>query len=138
MKNWRFLICAFILALLCACNPLKVTDPRDPRFNPNNFSFSDYDKTEVRSVFMVLFPVGTSQEFIDKVLVEAGGASKNLNSNYSELVHYIHKPYLQVNHTFIFKEGKLINIHPFGGAKVYEDQPGIEDIKATYRKEHNR
>lgn len=59
---------------LSACDPLKVTDARDPRFNPNNFTFSDYgSERELLNVLSVLFPAGTERASVEKVVIDIAG-----------------------------------------------------------------
>lgn len=58
--------------------PFKVKDPSDPRFNPDKFAYRDYyDEGEMRisEAYKILFPRGTPKAFVDRVLVQAGGAS---------------------------------------------------------------
>jgi hypothetical protein len=57
-------------------NPAKITDPYHPWFNPDNFRFEDYMVTRCveKEVLAKLFPVGTEKLFVDRVLVDAGGA----------------------------------------------------------------
>lgn len=63
-------------------NPFKVTDPAESGFNPDKFSFSDYKSAEeLRDAFKKLFPVGVPKQFVDRVLVDAGGASTYQSQN---------------------------------------------------------
>lgn len=56
--------------------PWKVIDPTDPRFDPLEFRFSDYDSPSYLSeVQPCLFPAGTPKSYVDHILVEIGGAS---------------------------------------------------------------
>jgi hypothetical protein len=72
--------------------PWKVTDPRDPRFDPMEFRFTDYkSREEEETVFYSCFlSKGTEKAFVDKILVDAGGArvkehkSKYFTSKYPE------------------------------------------------------
>lgn len=60
---------------------MKVTDPAAPGFDPDKFSFSDYyDNKEMTlaEAYKILFPPGTPKEFVDRVLVKAGGGLKCL------------------------------------------------------------
>lgn len=76
-----------ILLILClavvACNPFKVIDPSDPRFDPYKFRFSDYvrftkgekskgDKyyeSELYLVIKELLKPGINEEKVDKILL---------------------------------------------------------------------
>jgi len=76
----RYCLLIFSLLFLGACtsNPastFKVKDPDDPRFNPYEFSYLDTKGTIHREeIFAKMFPVGTDKKFVDKVLIESGGA----------------------------------------------------------------
>lgn len=71
-------LAAIWAALSMGMQALKVTDPSDPRFNPDRFSFSDYkDHDELVIAFRKLFPIGTPKKFVDRVLVKAGRAKES-------------------------------------------------------------
>lgn len=56
-------------------DPFKVTDPNDPNFDPAKFEFNDYrDDKEMAGVLKVLFPIGTSIDKVDAILVGSGQA----------------------------------------------------------------
>lgn len=64
-----------LFLVLLFFEPFKVTNPTNPFFNPDRFRFSDYrDQESLRAAFRELFPPGTSEEFVDRVLIDAGGA----------------------------------------------------------------
>ncbi|MBP7722391.1 MAG: hypothetical protein KA155_07615 [Alphaproteobacteria bacterium] len=95
MKNIIFL---FTVLVLSACNPFKITDPSNPRFKPENFSFKDYGNRESYiQAFKILFPIGTKKEFVESVLVEAGGA-KTQNDKTSHTMIYMYEPFLAELH----------------------------------------
>ncbi len=75
MKN---IIMAVALCLsLVACNPFKVTDPNDPRFDPMKFKFSDYTfNNNLYDALDKSLTNGISIEEIDKILVDSGKAEK--------------------------------------------------------------
>ena len=77
-KAERYRHCMIFLCILFfvqGCVSLKVTDPTDPRFEAKNFRFEDYDHfTKFRDAMEALFPVGTSKQEVDHMLVELGGA----------------------------------------------------------------
>lgn len=119
------LIIVCVWVLMSFSNPFKVTDPNDPRFDPMRFNFKDYhhENLTVREVFPILFPIGTSKDYVDKVLIQAGSAksyqSKTNKSEwvYKEPSHSIEGPPI---HVFIFNENdQLINIKPGTGSEIY-------------------
>ena len=95
MKRLCLLVfCVFGLAG-CMSDPAsigKVTDPADPRFDPMKFSYLDYKGTvERQEIFPKLFPKGTDKSFVDKVLVEVGGAfarKRDTNIKYPDWTKY--------------------------------------------------
>ena len=75
MKTSIFTILLSVL-LLSACNPSKVTDPRDPKFDPSAVSFDDYlsNSQDMIMFLKIVFPPGTSKEYVDQILVDSAGA----------------------------------------------------------------
>ena len=62
---------------IAACNPFKITDPNDPRFDPMKFKFEDYrDSREVQSFLLKYIPIGTDIALVDNYLVKSAGAVK--------------------------------------------------------------
>ncbi len=58
--------------------PWKVTDPTDPRFNPQNFRFTDYENSrELGEALRAIFPLGTEKEIVDLALGKAGASVPN-------------------------------------------------------------
>lgn len=55
-----------------------IRNPYDPRFDPGKFDFEYYgvNVCSMREILAKLFQPGTSQEFVDYVLVKTGGAEK--------------------------------------------------------------
>ena len=52
---------------LGAVEPLfKVTSPKNPKFNPDNFAFSDYYKKDEAEIYRHIFPIGTDRDFVNK------------------------------------------------------------------------
>lgn len=141
-----FILCTACIAILAFLalfgNPLKVTDPADPCFNPERFSFWDYPMGggDKREVFAALFPVGTPKSYVDHVLIDVGGANswrkeKDINLyGYWEphrIVHLKGPP----QHTFLFdEEGKVLQINPGSGSKLYPDQPDYKEYWNSIRK----
>lgn len=79
LKSILILLCTTSLA---ACNPFKVTDPNDPKFDPAKFQFSDYPDFETASnVLNEIFPLGTKDTKVNSLLLE------NLNLLSSEKVY---------------------------------------------------
>lgn len=64
------------LLALCGCNPFKVTDPNDPRFDIKKFELNDYrSNKEIAEVIRKYMPIGTSRNDVEKILVSIAGAS---------------------------------------------------------------
>lgn len=66
-----------------AMDSLKVIDPSDPRFDPMKFRFEDYaglhtdpEPKLLTPALLKMFPPGTEEAYIDKILVEQAGAGK--------------------------------------------------------------
>ncbi|MCB1558099.1 MAG: hypothetical protein KDJ50_04175 [Alphaproteobacteria bacterium] len=76
MKNFILFIVSLCMLATTACSdPFKVTDPSDPKFNPDKFKFEDYPGIPLMTdALKKLFPVGTPKEFVEKILVDVGGA----------------------------------------------------------------
>ena len=83
LKTILILICSISVG---ACNPLKVTDPSDPNFDPDKFSFRDnfFDREAKIDAFRKLFPPGTPKAFVAQVLVAAGGAKNSQGSEFPD------------------------------------------------------
>ena len=63
-----------IVIFLSACNPFKVTDPSDPRFDPTRFNFNDYrSNNELLKALKILLPIGTSKKEAETLLVDIAG-----------------------------------------------------------------
>lgn len=72
---WIFVLSLVSISTVACSNPFKVTDPADPKFKPENFRFEDYPGIPpMTEALRKLFPVGTDREFVEKVLIDAGGA----------------------------------------------------------------
>jgi hypothetical protein len=76
----RLFVCLIVLSVLTClsiqgCASLKITDPTDPNFDETQFRFEDYAEfKKFRTAMEAMFPVGTSKQKIDHVLVDIGGA----------------------------------------------------------------
>lgn len=118
--------CGFIYFV----QPFKVTDPSDQRFNPDHFRFSDYSNAEFRELCKILFPVGTPETLVDRVLVDAGGARKNIDrESNGRIVIYDSGWLTAVRHDVVYDENrKLINMNPLNGISLYPNQPTRDDI----------
>ncbi|GEM_PF-2852209 len=58
--------------------PLKVTDPLDPRFNPKHLRFHHYKTDEeLYAVLKTIFPAGTPRAKVDKILTDIFYLSKS-------------------------------------------------------------
>lgn len=82
--NFRVLYPALlsILLLLASCDS-KVTDPSDPRFDPAQFDFNDYQNyDDLSAVFRSVLTPGVHKEDVDALLVAAGkGTSRKLDAD---------------------------------------------------------
>ena len=120
-----------------ADNPMKVTDPSDPRFDPDAFRFEDYlTKEELIDAFRKLFPPGTPKEFVDRALIKAGGAQSWESDSIKNLFYYREPENIVLhfkqppNNGFIFNERlEVINIWVRNGDEIYKDQQSFEDFQ---------
>jgi len=95
MKQLFLLILCVLSLSACENDPtsiFKVKDPADSRFDPMKFSYLDYRGTvHLQEIFPKIFPVGTDKAFVDKVLIDAGGAfarKRNVNPKYPDWIKY--------------------------------------------------
>lgn len=145
MKKNSLIISVIVIIVLMGIarvNPFKITDPSNLQFNPDNFSFNDYkNDPEMTETFQKLFPVGTKKEFVDKVLIKAGGALSNqakLKGTEYKVIRYT-EPYNPLRrakeagfHIFIYNpDDRVINIKPLGGPEIYRDQLTMDDVYKT-------
>lgn len=62
--------------LWTGCNPLKVVDPTDPRFEALKFQFEDYgSETQLAHAISQIVKPDMDRRTIDRILVESGHAS---------------------------------------------------------------
>lgn len=84
-KTFSAIILLFlgVVIFFYAPNPLKVTDPSDPRFDPYSFKYKDYDGglCSMREVYRSIFEVGDTKTFVDDVLVKSGGAKLEISKD---------------------------------------------------------
>lgn len=84
----------------------KIKDPYHPWFEPDQFRFEDYtgSRCMMKEAMAKLFPPGTPKAFVDRVLVSAGGAHANPNSNQKNKFNYIYDvkpgPLVFMSHTW--------------------------------------
>lgn len=124
-----------LLSVLLFFEPFKVTNPTNPFFNPDRFRFSDYRDRESLSVaFRKLFPIGTSKNFVDRVLVDSGNAkSAPVTRHFQNIIIYSEPKKLLYPpgpaHTVIFDEnGNVLNIAAFNTEYLYENQITTKQI----------
>jgi hypothetical protein len=136
------LVVVFLGGFMAFGNPFKVTDPSDPRFNPDKFSFSDYkSREELADAFRVLFPVGTPKEFVDRVLIKAVVGEPTQDKNLKNVWFYwenlpFSTPNKSIQHIFIFDaELRVLNIIPSASVEIYPDQLKLKDLNDSYEKE---
>lgn len=80
VRNTVFgLVLVGLIAAVWLWNPLKVTDPHDPRFDPKKFSFHDYfvgniPETEkaIHDAVATMFPQGTPRSYVEEIFAEIG------------------------------------------------------------------
>lgn len=133
-------VAAFVIV-----NPFKVTDPSDPRFDPDKFKFSNYsyDDDSLRDAFQKLFPIGTPKDFVDRVLVDAGGATGGQGRTLKELYSYYEPKGERLRHlmkgpphyNFIFNEDNTVN-NIYLGSYLYPGQLTINDLEAKWALEN--
>ncbi|MFA5989467.1 MAG: hypothetical protein WC803_07670 [Sphingomonas sp.] len=130
------LFVALVVFSTAACsNPFKITDPSDPKFDPDHFSFDDYRGiNKLAEAYAKLFPIGTPKSFVDRVLINAGESISEQDKTFPEVWHYWHKKTLRnfdgpPQDVFIFDEkDTLVNIHPLGGPAVYDHQLNLDQL----------
>ena len=114
---------------------LKITDPTSPLFNPNRFRFNDYTGREDKvDAFRKMFSVGTPKEFVDQVLVEAGGAKSAPIKEFPQVWRYNEPMRFGLPagpvHIFIFNENnELENIQAFADEILYPDRLTLRKLK---------
>jgi len=120
-----------------------VTDPHDPRFNPERFRFTDYRiREEQAEVYRQMFPVGTSRTYVEEILVHHAGAGAfditgELKKPGYKVIIYNDirgKAYLKGPPALIFlfgKDGKVVNIET-GYINVYPEQISFYDVRKSY------
>lgn len=87
-------------------------------FDPDKFSFNDYKTHDsLKSTIQKLFPLGTSKEFVERVLITAGGVEQYGCNDWDNFCSYYYPSYVQD-----MKGGARIDIifdknnHLIGGA----------------------
>ena len=113
-----------------ACNPMKVTDPSDPQFNPDQFEYSDYYDNKVVSLkqaYIALFPPGTPKEFVDRVLVKSGGAKSGCLPDRNVCLYERPARMMDIKGPPKFKviynsKNEVINISMNGGFTLFDDE----------------
>lgn len=78
-----------LLGWIVLFTPFKVTNPNDPRFDPMQFKFSDYQSTDVMTnILPKLLKPGSEQSFVEEVLVTSGGAWRSVDNDDTRLIYY--------------------------------------------------
>lgn len=130
-KRVVFVLCGFIvLAAFMYFEPFKIRDPNDPRFNPDRFSFSDYSGKygDLLIALSKTFPVGTSLEYVEKVMGKKADEVRELKHGY--VAYFNYKVMLRYSHMFIFdKNMMLVNVKPYLNIEIYENQPKMDDLR---------
>ena len=131
--NRLFLIIVMVLSIT-ACNPLKVTDPNDPRFDPNAFHFSDYGtRDKYRVALPIIFPVGMPRDVAEKRMLDAGATKSVREYRHEEntRVYYMWRgmfPDLQCcqNFSIAYDKNSLVYQVFMGPGKLHLNQPDWE------------
>lgn len=75
LRRQNVLCAVLLVTLIGALVGCKVTDPRDPRFDPMQFDFNDYQSHEqMADVLRLILSPGMTRAEVEKYLVEVGGA----------------------------------------------------------------
>jgi len=147
MKNFKKILSAAFAAIIVAAgsmavaDAIKVTDPTDPRFNPDEFKFTDYkNPDELVVIYKKIFPIGTSKEFVDRVLVKAGGARCARSKTFEKLWscrkprNYNDWEGLGAPFSLIFdNKMRLLNINN-GAEEIYPNSVTWKDLEEEYKK----
>ena len=117
-----------------------MTDPADPRYDPDKFRYFDYEplwpgrEGKHGDALRKLFPPGTPKEFVDRVLVEAGGAHAVANNNFEHPVWtYYHpkvwyRPKGSPSDAFYFDDClRVTQIHAFGEKFLFPEPTTIKE-----------
>jgi hypothetical protein len=85
--SFPFINTAFLVAYEASVDD-SYTNPTNPKFSPQNFSFQHFiDYKKLMTVLSALFPVGTKKEFVEEILVQRSGATAK---NYGDFTTYYH------------------------------------------------
>ena len=92
VKFLKFNLVFVSLILATSCMAANLTDASKPDFDPANFRFEAYQSgKEAAPAIEAIFPVGTSKEYMDKILVQHAGAYGQLARRHpdgTQLFHY--------------------------------------------------
>lgn len=123
-------------AIVIAAATFKTSNPSSPFYDPDSFKFERYDgsRGELHVAFQKLFPLGTPKEFVDRVLIQAGGASCDQDTALKDLWN-CRRPVVegskasQAVFTLIYdKDMKLLNAYPSNRAPIYPSSVTIEKL----------
>lgn len=96
-KKMTALIVILLLPVIIIYKPYKATNPSNPLFVESWFRLSDYGlfrQAALEDALKDLFPAGTPIEYVDKMLVEYGGAEKIDNTDFLPgYYRYRYKPW---------------------------------------------
>lgn len=101
-----------IALLLCVVAiVLKVTDPSDPKFDPYQFKFTDYPRSELASILDKLIKPGQDRADVERILMNSGGANMNEvvcgeGSQKIKLINY----FIKLPMIYITKSGIFNNV----------------------------
>lgn len=129
------LVALVIATILVAPNPFKITDPTDPRFDPNRFQFRDYSNREAyQRALAVIFPIGMPREQAEKRMLNAGSAlGETLIKGDHRRVFYMYRPYMAdlhccQNFSILYDRNNNVEQVQIGGGKVHLNQPSWQEV----------
>lgn len=122
VKMSLFMAVAFAICALAGCASVKVTDPKDPRFDLQKFRFEDYkDDRDLSPVLMQFFPVGTQKQAIEHIFVNNAGASA------------VKLPYRENEYVYIHVRGSFLMKCAMKVWAAYDGQDILaEKLKANF------
>jgi hypothetical protein len=113
------------VCLKSGCNPFKVIDPADPRFDPKKFRFEDYEAyRQLKYVLSQIISRGMERSSVEQILVASGGATVFASTDRT-IVQYTYP-----NKADVLKSGQFaIQVYYASGIYVEKVEVYGEEIK---------